>query len=133
MDSNTVPLRDSSSVVRARQVARAMAMELGFGSADQTRVATAVSEIARNAIQYGGGGVCVVTREPDSEAHELRVTVEDDGPGIADLDQAMMRGFSTGKGLGVGLSSARMLVTDFDIRSEPGHTVVVLVLRRRRT
>ncbi len=133
MDSTTIPLKDSSSVVRARQAARELAMEIGFGSADQTRVATAVSEIARNATQYGGGGVCVVTRESDSVSHVLRVTVEDQGPGIPDLAKAMMKGFSTGGGLGAGLSRARMLVTDFDIQSEPGHTVVVLVLRRRRT
>jgi len=133
VDSKTIVLKDSSSVVRARQAVREMAIEIGFGSADQTRVATAVSEIARNATQYGGGGVCVVTRESDSETHELRVTVEDHGPGIADLDQAMVSGFSTGGGLGMGLVSAKMLVTDFDIQSEPGHTVVVLVLRRSRT
>ncbi len=133
MDSTKVALKDSDSVVRARQAARDMARELGFGTADQTRVATAVSEVARNAIQYGGGGACVVTREADPAKRELRVTVEDHGPGILDLDKAMSRGYSTGNGLGAGLSSARMLVTDFDIRSEPGHTVVVLVLRRRRT
>ena len=132
MANKTVLLKDSSSVVRARQMVREMAKELGFGTADQTRAATAVSEITRNAIQYGGGGVCLVTRESDPVNHGLRVTVEDHGPGIPDLDKAMMRGFSTGGGLGAGLSSAKMLMTEFDIRSEPGHTVVVLVLRRRR-
>ncbi len=133
MGSKTIPLKDSSSVVRARQAAREVAIEIGFGSADQTRLATAVSEIARNATQYGGGGVCVVSRDSDSATHVLRVTVEDHGPGIPDIDKAMMRGFSTGSGLGMGLVSARMLVTEFDIQSEPGHTVVVLVVRRRRT
>lgn len=133
MDGKTIPLKDSSSVVRARQAARETAIEIGFGSADQTRVATAVSEIARNATQYGGGGVCVVSRESDSVSQVLRVTIEDHGPGIPDLDEAMVRGFSTGGGLGMGLVSAKLLVTEFEIQSKPGHTVVVLVLRRRRT
>lgn len=109
-----------------------MTKALGFGSADQTRLATAISEIGRNAIKYGGGGVCEITQESDAKMHVLRVTVEDYGPGIPDLEKAMMRGFSTGGGLGMGLSSAKMLVTGFDIQSEPGHTVVVLELSRRR-
>ncbi len=132
MDSQTIQLKDSSSVVRARQIVREMAIAINLGSADQTRVATAVSEITRNAIQYGDGGVCVVTRESNTESHLLRVTVEDHGPGIPDIKKAMIRGFSTGGGLGLGLVSARMLVTEFDIQSKPGHTVVVLILRRKR-
>ncbi len=130
MNNRSIRLGDTRSVVAARQAAREMAIDLGFGSADQTRAATAVSEIARNAIQYGGGGVCVITHESNLETHVLRVTVEDRGPGIPDLDKAMSRGFSTSGGLGMGLASARVLVTDLDIQSEPGHTVVVLVLRR---
>ncbi len=133
MDSVEVVLNDSNSVVRARQATRDMAKQLGFGSADQTRMATAVSEIARNAISYGNGGECVVTSETDAVTYGLRVTIEDHGPGIPDIDKAMMRGYSTGGGLGAGLSSAKILVTEFDIQSEPGRTVVVLVMRRRRT
>ncbi len=132
MDGKSVQLQDSDGVVQARQAVRSMARELGFGTADQTRVATAVSEITRNAVQYGGGGVCVITSESDSSNNVLRVITEDQGPGIPDIDKAMLRGFSTGGGLGAGLSSSRMLVSEFDIQSKPGHTRVVLVMRRRK-
>jgi len=133
MKSRKVRLRASRDIVPARHACREMAQELGFGSADQTRLATAVSEIARNAIQYGGGGVCTIRDESDGEESRIRVVIEDNGPGIPDIEQAMEHGFTTGGGLGAGLSSAKRLVQSFDIESEPGHTVVTIVMKRKRT
>ena len=125
-------LRQSSDIVIARQACREMARELGFGSADQTRLATAVSELARNAIQYAGGGVCFVIDDSDEATVGIRVVVEDDGPGIPDVDKALKPGFTTSGGLGAGLPGAKRLVHDFLLRSEPGHTVVQLKMTTRK-
>jgi len=133
MNNIKVRLKASSDIVPARQACREMARELGFGSADQTRLATAVSELARNAVQYAGGGVCVVTNQSDDEEIRIRVVIEDNGPGIADIGQAMEPGFTTAAGLGAGLPGAKRLVHAFDIESEPGHTMVTIVMKRKRT
>ena len=126
MTHKQVELKQSSDIVAARQACREMARELGFGSADQTRLATAVSELARNVIQYAGEGVCVVTSEPYNETAVICVVVEDHGPGIADVDKALEPGFTTSGGLGAGLPGAKRLVHDFELKSRPGHTIVQL-------
>ncbi len=110
-----------------------MAHQCGFGLADQTRIATAISELARNAIAYGGGGVCTITDESDPSHRKMCVVIEDHGPGIADVELALSDGFSTGRGLGAGLPGAKRLVQDFDIDTRPGRTVVSIALIRRRT
>jgi len=109
-----------------------MVRSLGFGSADQTRVATAISELTRNVIQYAGEGVCIITDESNDSMNRIRVVVEDNGPGIADIDKAMMDGFSTGKSLGAGLPGTRRLAHEFEIESKPGHTKVSIVMKRRK-
>jgi len=131
MNSKRVQLKESSDIVVARGVCREMARLLGFGSADQTRLATAVSEVARNIIQYAGEGVCVVTDESDEEAAVIHVPVEDHGPGIADMDRALEPGFTTSGGLGGGLPGAKRLVHEFELDSQPGLTVVQLKMRKR--
>jgi len=118
-------------VVRARQAGRDAARALGLGLADQTRLATAISEIARNALRYGGGGTCEIKGSQDGRYREIQVTVTDTGPGIPDVNQAMMPGFSTGNSLGMGLPGARRLVDAMDVVSRPGFTQVILVMRRR--
>ncbi len=133
MTHKQLELKQSSDIVTARQTCREMADELGFGSADQTRLATAVSELARNAIQYAGEGVCVVTDESGNENAVIRVVVEDHGPGITDVDKALELGFTTGGGLGAGLPGAKRLAHVFALASEPGHTVVQLKMRRKKT
>jgi len=133
METQTMHLRQSSDIVPARQACREMAHELGFGSADQTRLATAVSELTRNAIQYAGQGVCVITDESNDEAIKIRVVVKDKGPGIPDIEKAMGRGFSTSGGLGAGLPGAKRLVQEFEIKSKPGNTVVAILIKRKRT
>lgn len=132
MAAKKVEIKSSTDIVTARQTARDMARELGFGSADQTRLATAISELTRNVLQYAKEGVCVITDASDKSTIKTRVKVEDHGPGIPDIDQAMKEGYSTGGGLGAGLSGTRRLVQEFDIDSSPGHTVVTVVLSRRR-
>ena len=123
-------LKADSDIVLARQAGRELAQEMGFGSADQTRLATAISELARNVIQYAGEGVCSMADESNQHLIRIRVVVEDAGPGIADLDQAMAQGFSSGGGLGAGLPGARRLVQEFDIESSPGHTRVTIAITR---
>jgi serine/threonine-protein kinase RsbT len=126
-----VTLRLPDDVVRARQAGRDAARTLGFGLADQTRLATAISEITRNALHYGGGGLCEILGHRDGRQREITVSVTDHGPGIPDIEKAMTPGFSTGNSLGMGLPGARKLVDAMDVESQPGRTCVVLVMRRR--
>lgn len=130
MNENRIEIKVEADIVAARRAGREMARQLGFGSADQTRLATAISELARNVIQYAGEGVCLVTDESDQNASKIRVVVEDHGPGIPDIEQAMTDGFSTGGGLGAGLPGARRLVHEFEIESQPGHTRVTIGMSR---
>ncbi|AKB77124.1 anti-sigma B factor RsbT [Methanosarcina horonobensis HB-1 = JCM 15518] len=95
-------------------------------------MATAISELARNVLKYAGEGSCFIYKEQDEKEMAVKVIVEDNGPGIADIEQAMQDGFSTGNGLGAGLPGARRLVNNFDIASEPGYTKITLEIRRTR-
>jgi len=132
MRNRRVNLKQSSDIVAARQAARETARELGFGSADQTRLATAVSEVARNALQYADEGVCYFADESDTEVAVIRVSVEDHGPGIADVTKALEFGFTTSNGLGMGLPGAKQLVHELTLYSTPGHTVVQLKMIRKK-
>jgi len=121
--------RTTTDVVLVRQAVRTWAMELGFSLVDQTKMVTAASELARNAVEYGGGGTVLLERIDDGLRRGLRLTFEDRGPGIADIERAMTDGFTTGGGLGLGLSGARRLVNDFAIVSAPGQGTRVTVVR----
>jgi len=132
IDPERVLIRDSTDIVRARAVARQVANQIGFTLADQTRLATAVSELTRNIVQYAGEGVCEIADASGEEEIRLRIIVEDNGPGIDDIDRAMKDGYSTGGGLGVGLPGTRRLMDDFAIESSPGCTRVSIALVRRR-
>lgn len=127
----TVSLVLPDDIVRARQVGRETARTLGYGVADQTRLATAISEIARNALHYGGGGSCEIAATNDGDGSRIVVTVSDSGPGIPDIGKAMTPGFSTGNSLGMGLPGARRLVDSLDVISNSGGTTVVMTMRRR--
>ncbi len=131
MSETSVEINVEGDIVVARSAGRELAREIGFGSADQTRLATAISELTRNVIQYAGSGVCTVIDESADETAGIRVTVEDHGPGIPDVEQAMADGFSTGGGLGAGLPGTRRLVHEFHVESEPGHTKVTIAMARR--
>ena len=132
MNESRIEIKVESDIVAARQAGREMARQLGFGSADQTRLATAISELTRNVIRYAGVGVCIITDESNYNEIKIRAVVEDHGPGIPDVEQAMTDGFSTSGGLGAGLPGARRLVHEFEIESQPGYTRVTVVMKRRR-
>ena len=132
MKERCIQISSRTDVVMARRDGRAMARELGFGSADQTRLATAISELTRNVVQYAGSGYCRIGDISSPGFMEIRVVVGDAGPGIPDLQEALRDGFSTGGGLGAGLPGTRRLVHSFEITSEPGQTNVEISVRRRR-
>jgi serine/threonine-protein kinase RsbT len=135
MDSSSdsvVPIHNASDVVLARQLARRLAAQLGFGKADQTRLATAVSELTRNVIEYAGSGECRVFDASDATFLCIRIVVEDHGPGIADLEQAMQDGFSTGGSLGAGLPGTKRLVNSFSIETSPGLTRITISMSMRK-
>ena len=123
---DTRALRDSEDVVKARQTVREWAVSCGFSLVDQTKIVTAASELARNAVLYGGGGTIRLEALNDGARRGLRVVFEDQGPGIPDVGQALRDGFTTGGGLGLGLGGARRLVNEFDIESGPGGTRVAI-------
>jgi len=124
-----VSVRSEDEVVRVRQLAREWAISLGFGLVDQTKIVTAASELARNTVIYGGGGTVRLQAMNDGARRGLRLTFEDQGPGIADLQLALKDGYSTGTGLGLGLSGAKRLMSEFEIDSAPGQGTRVAVTR----
>ncbi len=129
--TDALPLRAEDDVVRARQAVRSWAVELAFGLVDQTKLVTAASELARNTVVYGGGGSMRLEALNDGLRRGLRLTFEDQGPGIPDIERALRDGFTTGNGLGLGLGGARRLVNDFDIVSAPGQGTRITVTRWR--
>ena len=126
-----IDLQRPEDVVRARQEGRTAARAFGFGMADQTRLATAISEITRNALHYGGGGQCEIVGKNFDHRREIVVTVTDKGPGIPDIEKAMMPGFSTGASLGMGLPGAKKLVDTLEVETRPGMTCVEMIMSRR--
>jgi len=125
----TVPIRISDDVVRVRSRVRALAMSLGLGIVDQTRIVTAASELARNTLDYGGGGEARLDIVEAGIRRGLRVTFEDRGPGIADIELALTDGYTSGGGLGLGLSGAKRLSNEFEITSIPGQGTRVIITR----
>ena len=128
-DERTV--QTAEDIVAVRQTVRQRAVELGFNLVEQTKIVTAASEIARNAVQYGGGGRVTIEGLEDGPRRGLRLTIADDGPGIPDIDVAMRDGYTTGGGLGLGLSGARRLSNEFHIDSAPGRGTRVVLVRWR--
>jgi serine/threonine-protein kinase RsbT len=118
-------------VVAVRQAVRQHAVELGFNLVDQTKIVTAASELARNTLQYGGGGTLLLETIEEGARRGLRLTFEDHGPGIANIELAMRDGYTSGGGLGLGLSGARRLSNDFNIESRPGEGTRVTIARWR--
>jgi serine/threonine-protein kinase RsbT len=125
--SETLPIREERDLLLVRQVVRQWADELGFAVLNQTKVVTAASELARNTLIHGGGGTVRLETFVDRERHGLRLTFEDQGPGIADIEQALTDGFTTSHGLGLGFGGARRLVNEFQVDSRPGEGTRVVV------
>ena len=127
----TRAVRSSEDVVLVRQMVRALAIRLGFSLVDQTKIVTAASELARNTVDYGGGGTVRLQTLSAGQRVGLCLTFEDKGPGIEDIDLVMKDGYSTGGGLGLGLGGARRLSSEFDIVSKPGEGTRVSITRWR--
>jgi serine/threonine-protein kinase RsbT len=127
--SDVLPLRSEQDIVLARQAVRKLAQEIGFGIVDQTKMVTAASELARNAVIYGGGGVLRWEMLVEGARKGLRLHFIDEGPGIPDLAQAMTDGWTSGTGMGLGLSGAKRLVNEFEIDSRVGHGTRVTIAR----
>jgi serine/threonine-protein kinase RsbT len=124
-----LPLSNEHDIVLSRQAVRRMAQQLGFSLVDQTKMVTAASELARNAVIYGGGGTLKWAMLSEGVKQGLRLTFEDHGPGIANLELAMTDGWSSGSGLGLGLTGTRRLVNEFEIESTIGVGTRVVITR----
>jgi len=122
-------VRSANDIVRVRQRVREWAVESGFSLVDQTKIVTATSELARNTLEHGGGGTARVELLSDGIRRGLRLTCEDKGPGIADIQLALKDGFTSRGGLGLGLGGARRLVNEFAIESRPGEGTRVTITR----
>jgi serine/threonine-protein kinase RsbT len=125
----TMALHSQEDVVFVRQAVRKWAVEAGFSLVDQTKIVTAASELARNTVIYGGGGTARLERILDGSRTGIRLTFEDQGPGIPDIELAMKDGFTSGQGLGLGLSGAKRLSNDFHIVSRAGEGTRVTITR----
>ncbi|HYD98884.1 MAG TPA: anti-sigma regulatory factor [Alphaproteobacteria bacterium] len=129
LKDDLLPVRSSDDIVRVRQQVRAWAVEIGFSLVDQTKIVTAASELARNTLDYGGGGTVRLESLSNGIRRGLRLTFEDQGPGIPDIDLALTDKFTTGGGLGLGLGGAKRLSHDFSIKSEVGVGTAVSITR----
>ncbi len=127
--TETVPASGSADIIRVRQAVREAALAAGFSLIDQTKIVTAASELARNMIDYGGGGVVTIEIHDLGSRRAVKAIFVDHGPGIADIEQAMRDGYTTGGGLGLGLGGARRLSNEFEIDSVPGNGTRVSIVR----
>ncbi|MEV0590398.1 anti-sigma regulatory factor [Nonomuraea cavernae] len=131
-DAIELPIAVNSDVVVVRQRVRTSAQEVGLSLVDQTKVVTAASELARNTLVYAGGGRVRIEVVNNGARGGLRLTFADEGPGIPDLELALTDGWTTGGGLGLGLSGSRRLVDEFDLESKPGEGTRVTVVKWAR-
>lgn len=131
LKSEQIPVETEPHIVTVRQTVRAWSQELGFSLVDQTKMVTAASELARNTIKHGGGGVLKLEALSEGIRRGLRLRFEDRGPGIPDISLALKDGYTTGGGLGLGLGGSKRLVNDFDIESRVGEGTRVTVVRWR--
>ncbi|MFW9257863.1 anti-sigma regulatory factor [Nostoc sp. CALU 546] len=127
--TETINIQSSIDVVLVRQSVRQLAVEIGFGLVDQTKIITAASELARNTLDYGGGGTLKLETLQEGRRRGLRLTFEDRGPGISDIELALKDGFTTGNGLGMGLGGAKRLANEFEIQSVVGEGTRIIIIR----
>ena len=125
----SIVLQRLEDMVLARQAARRLASELGFSLVEQTKMVTAVSELARNTLIHGEGGSATLEVVDQGGRRGLRITFQDEGPGISDIERAMTDGYTSRGGLGLGLGGARRLVNDFELSSQPGEGTRVVITR----
>jgi serine/threonine-protein kinase RsbT len=129
LKTERLDIRSSDDVVRVRQLTRTMALAAGLSLVDQTKIITAASELARNTLDYGGGGFVEAELVEAAARRGLRLTFEDKGPGIPDIEAALKDGFTSGKGMGLGLGGARRLSNEFSIHSKLGEGTKIVIAR----
>ncbi|MDZ8083928.1 MAG: anti-sigma regulatory factor [Nostoc sp. DcaGUA01] len=127
--TETIEIQSSGDVVLVRQAVRQLAVEIGFGLVDQTKIVTAASELARNTLDYGRGGTAKLETLEEGRRRGIKLTFEDQGPGIPNIELALKDGFTTGSGLGMGLSGAKRLANEFEIQSAVGEGTRVIIIR----
>ncbi len=125
----SIDIHIDQDVVRVRQATRALAVAAALSLVDQTKIVTAASELARNTLIYGGGGTAVVELVQQGARRGVRAAFRDTGPGIDDINLALSDGYTTGGGLGLGLSGARRLVEEFTLDSTPGQGTLVTITK----
>ncbi|MGM1060816.1 anti-sigma regulatory factor [Saccharothrix sp. Mg75] len=131
-EHEVLPIAGDDDVVRVRQLVRVYAQRVKLSLVDQTKLVTATSELARNTLIYGGGGTAHVEVVGDGRRQGVRASFQDEGPGIPDIALALADGWSSGKGMGLGLSGSRRLVDDFDLDTEVGRGTTVTVVKWKR-
>jgi serine/threonine-protein kinase RsbT len=129
MAGDLLPIKTSDDVVRVRQQTRLRAIEAGLSLVDQTKIITAASELARNTLDYGGGGEVLIELLQNLGRRGVRLTFVDRGPGIPDINQALTDGWTSGGGLGLGLSGAKRLSNEFNLHSVVGEGTTVMIAR----
>ncbi len=129
--TETLSVNAGAEVVSVRHRVRSFAVELGFSLVEQTKIVTAASELARNMVDYGRGGVVTIEALDEGSRKGLRLTFKDHGPGIPNIQDALRDGFTTGSGMGLGLGGAKRLSNEFDIQSAPGQGTTVTIARWR--
>jgi serine/threonine-protein kinase RsbT len=134
MAETLLPIRGEDDIVASRQRAREIARQLGFGAVDQSRIATAVSELTRNVVRYAtdGHGAVAIREAGGSGRTGIEIVVSDDGPGLPDVDQALRDGFTSGGGMGMGLPGTRRLMDEMSVESAVGRGTTVTIRKWRR-
>ncbi|GAA6620462.1 anti-sigma regulatory factor [Scytonema sp. NUACC26] len=127
----TMSIQSGADIVLVRQAVRQLSIELGFSLIDQTKIVTAASELARNTLDYGGSGTVKLETLENNNRRGLRLIFEDQGPGISDIELALKDGYTTGKGLGMGLGGTKRLVNEFNIVSHVGEGTCVTITKWR--
>jgi serine/threonine-protein kinase RsbT len=125
----TLEIQSPIDVVSVRQAVRQLSLDLGFSLVDQTKIVTAASELARNTLDHGGGGKVLIETVDVELRRALKLTFSDQGPGIPNIEQALQDGYTTGKGLGLGLGGAKRLANEFQIESRVGQGTRVMIVK----
>jgi serine/threonine-protein kinase RsbT len=129
LQTEKLMVRTSDDIVNVRQTVRKIAIDTGFNLVDQTKIITAASELARNTVIYGGGGILKIEILTNGNKSGVKLIFEDEGPGIADIELALKDGYTSGQGLGMGLGGARRLSNEFEIESKPGKGTRVAITK----
>ena len=129
LQTEKLMVRTTDDIVNVRQTVRKIAIGTGFNLVDQTKIITAASELARNTVIYGGGGVLKIEILTNGNKSGMKLIFEDEGPGIADVELALKDGYTSGQGLGMGLGGARRLSNEFEIQSKPGKGTRVAITK----